>query len=114
MYPYSGVIPNLLLKNSNTPKAMLKPDRVVSLTCSVFGIPKQMIFNRGRSMPFVMARQMAMSLLRSNTNMTLKEIGIFFGDYDHTTVLHSCVAVSNMLDTDKKLRDLYYSIEQNL
>lgn len=45
-------------------------------------------------------RQIAMSLTRELTTMSLPEIGNGFGGKDHSTVIHACKAITNLRTTD--------------
>ena len=53
----------------------------------------------------VLARQVAMYLAKQLTPHSLKSIGSGFGKRDHTTVIHSCRAIENYLDTDATVRE---------
>lgn len=50
----------------------------------------------------VWARQVAMYAARQS-GMTLVEIGRYFGNRDHTTVMHSCKKVADRIKSDPKL-----------
>ena len=45
-----------------------------------------------------------MYLSRQLTNMSLPEIGNAFGGKDHTTVLHSCKKIEEVILNDSKLQ----------
>jgi len=55
-----------------------------------YGISLSDIKTRRRNKNIVLPRQIAMYLCRELTDLSLPEIGGFFGGKDHTTVLHSC------------------------
>jgi len=46
-----------------------------------------------------------MYLSRELTDLSLPEIGDFFGGKDHTTVLHSYNKIKNLVSTNKSLKD---------
>lgn len=48
-------------------------------------------------------RQIAMYLCRNLLNMTLPQIGLAFGNRDHTTVMHSCSKIAEDLNGEKTL-----------
>ncbi len=58
-----------------------------------------------RKREVVIARQAAMAImLELVPGVSLKYIGSEFGGRDHSTVIHSRLSVSNMIDTDKIFR----------
>jgi chromosomal replication initiation ATPase DnaA len=61
------------------------------------GIPYEKIISKTRWRSIVTARQCVIFVLRRNTNLTLKEIGVLF-NRDHTTVIHSVSSVSGLLE----------------
>jgi chromosomal replication initiator protein len=44
----------------------------------------------------------------------LKNIGIFFGGRDHSTVIHACQTVNDLIETDKKFRHDVEEIEKRI
>ncbi len=50
-------------------------------------------------------RQMAMALSKELTEHSLPEIGDAFGGRDHTTVLHACRKIDELVETDGRLRE---------
>jgi chromosomal replication initiator protein len=46
-----------------------------------------------------------MYFAKQYTNNSLKAIGAHFGGRDHSTVIHSCQAVKDQIDTDSEFRD---------
>jgi chromosomal replication initiator protein len=49
-------------------------------------------------------RQIAMYLSRDMTDLSLPEIGQFFGGRDHSTVIHACEKIENDIKKDEKTR----------
>ena len=62
-----------------------------------------------RSKEVTNPRQVAMYLCRNVLNMTLPQIGLEFGNRDHTTVMHSCSKVGEELRTQS---DMVAEIEE--
>ena len=60
------------------------------------------------------ARQIAMYLAKQHTKAPLATIGAAIGGRNHATVLHSCKAVSNLLETDKAFRRQVEEIEKQV
>jgi chromosomal replication initiator protein len=52
-------------------------------------------------------RQIAMALSKELTDHSLPEIGDSFGGRDHTTVLHACRKVAELVDSDTRVKEDY-------
>lgn len=88
-------------------------DRVISMLVRV--IKEETGFdplneNYKRKRDFVQSRQLFVTMMCKYTKRTLSCIGGIIGK-DHATVLHSQKAVQNMIDTDKRFKDLYDRID---
>jgi len=57
----------------------------------------------------LMARQIAMYLLRERAQLPLQQIGQMFGK-NHSTVLHACNRVKTSLNKDKELTSIIYDL----
>ena len=57
---------------------------------------------------------MAMALAKELTEHSLPEIGDVFGGRDHTTVLHACRKVRELMDADGKLREDWEKLVRKL
>jgi chromosomal replication initiator protein len=62
----------------------------------------------------VVAREVAMYLCRQLTNLSLQSIGHYFGDRDHTTVMHACRKTTELLQTDPAIREAVEVLEAKL
>jgi chromosomal replication initiator protein len=67
---------------------------------------------RTRKREIVEMRQIGMFLTHLYVNMSIVDIGIEWGDFDHSTVLHACKTVNNLIDTDKKFKDKVGEIDK--
>lgn len=59
-------------------------------------------------------RQIAMSLAKELTQMSLPEIGDAFGNRDHTTVLHACRTIAALRLKDSEINRDFHVLEQTL
>lgn len=59
-----------------------------------------------RNQNIVVPRQIAMYLSRQLANLSLPEIGNAFGGKDHTTVLHSCRKIENLVIIDSNIKNI--------
>lgn len=67
---------------------------------SYYKISPDALVGRKRTSTIALPRQVAMYLARLLTNLSLTEIGACFGKRDHTTVIHACDKISQMINTD--------------
>ncbi len=72
------------------------------------------IKGKKRMKSIVMPRQIAMYLAREMTNSSLPKIGKEFGGKDHTTVIHACDKISDMLKNDVDLRQEITDLKRSL
>jgi hypothetical protein len=64
-----------------------------------------------RKREIVQAKQIAISLIRANTKLSLKSIGIRFGGLDHSTCIHACNTIED-LRIDKRFNHEYETIRE--
>ena len=69
-----------------------------------FDINPQEMKAKKRTRAVAYPRQIAMFLSRDLTDLSLPEIGHYFGGRDHTTVLHACDKIENERKTNEKVR----------
>lgn len=70
-----------------------------------YGLPLRELLSKRRTRSLARPRQVAMALAKELTEHSLPEIGDAFGGRDHTTVLHACKQVRNLIATDAKLHE---------
>jgi chromosomal replication initiator protein len=63
------------------------------------------LLSKRRTRSLARPRQLAMGLAKDLTEHSLPEIGDAFGGRDHTTVLHGCRVIRELMLTDGKLRE---------
>lgn len=86
-------------------------DKLLHLCCIEFKTTLEEIKGKSRFQNIVLARQVAMHILRDCKAGTLKSIGEVFGGRDHSTVLHSCRAIDNMLQVKYDGYENYMNIK---
>ena len=77
-------------------------------------IDEKIIRGQQRIRDAVAARQIAMYLIRSMTNMSLVDIGKEFEDRDHATVLYSIQQVEKKMKTDAAYAEMIKAIKTNI
>lgn len=72
------------------------------------------LLSKRRTRSVARPRQMAMALAKDLTEHSLPEIGDAFGGKDHTTVLHACRKIRELIETDGKLREDWDKLSRKL
>lgn len=70
------------------------------------------LLSKKRSRDIARPRQLAMAFAKEYTNMSLPQIGDRFGGRDHTTVLHACRKVEELLQTDSKIQEDHRNLQR--
>lgn len=79
-----------------------------------FKVSVDSLSGKTRKRSIVMARQLSMYLVKKLTNHSLKAIGDAFGGRDHSTVIYSCKAVGDLMDTDTLFKDSVVELEKKI
>lgn len=79
------------------------PERIISETARFYSLREEDLRGQNRSKNTAMARQISMYLMRSLTNLSLKDIGTEYEDRNHATVLSSIRKVEELLKTDPNM-----------
>lgn len=68
--------------------------------------------SENRNKELVLARQLTMYIMKKNTNRSLREIGAYLGDRNHTTVKHALSKIEQYILKDAKLQRQISAIEK--
>ncbi len=89
-------------------------EKIRDMVCEYFSLTVDAIATKSRKREVVQARQIAMYLSKQLTKNSLSSIGFAIGQRDHSTVLHACKIVSDLMDIDKNFRLNVQEIEKKL
>jgi chromosomal replication initiator protein len=89
-------------------------DEVINAVLSQFAVGRRELTGRSRTKDIVLPRQIAMYLLRAETDASLLEIGSELGGRDHTTVMHGIRQIERSLASDPALRSRLLAIREAL
>ncbi len=87
---------------------------IQNLVADHLNVPVEKLKGQTRKRGIVIARQLSMYLAKNLTNKSLKAIGENFGGRDHSTVIYSCKAVQDLLDTDTIFKDTVADLEKKI
>ena len=89
-------------------------DTIQKMVCDYYDIGYDKLQAKTRKREIVQARQISMFLAKQFTKNSLKTIGDHFGGRDHTTVIHSCQTVKDLMDTDTMIREQVKELQQKV
>jgi chromosomal replication initiator protein len=81
-------------------------DDIKHAVAAHYKISVEVLVGRKRTSAIAFPRQVAMYLARMLTNLSLSDIGSGFGKRDHTTVIHACDKIAEMVTTDAQFRGI--------
>jgi chromosomal replication initiator protein len=98
-------------------RVSLSIDQLQEATAKYFNVTRRDLLSKSRRANISRARQMAMYLCREKTAASLSDIGLAFGNRDHTTVLYSLSKIEAELaadkdDTAKVIKDIEKNLER--
>lgn len=80
-------------------------DNIQRVVAEYYKIKVSDLHSKRRSRSIARPRQVAMYLAKDLTHHSLPEIGEVFGGRDHTTVLHACRKIKELLESDADIRE---------
>lgn len=92
----------------------INPQTIKKCVCKYYNIKIVEIESSKRSRDLSNPRQIAMYLCRTMTDYSLPKIGGFFGNRDHTTVLHACDKVTAELRINEELKNVINLLEKEI
>lgn len=100
--PISTALVEKWLRSNEHPSAPTLTE-IVRIVAAQFDVPVSTLRTRSRSQAAVLPRQCAMYLARELTDASQQTIGKFF-DRDHSTVVHACQRIDELLTDDPAVR----------
>ena len=89
-------------------------DVIIREVCKFYSIEDSTLRGQSRVKDTAVARQVAMYLIRSQTNLSLNDIGREFNNRDHTTVLHAIKRIEKQMKDDADLTEIVKDIKANI
>ena len=90
------------------------PDIIIEESARYYSLTPEDLRGQRRSKNTAMARQISMYLMRTLTNLSLKDIGEQFEDRNHSTVLSSIRKIEALIKTDKETAGTVRDITSNI
>ena len=101
-----------MLRRSN--EYVPTPEAILEYISKYYSLEEAVIRGQQRIRDAVSARQIAMYLIRSMTNLSLDEIGKVFDNRDHSTVLYSIQQIEKKMKKDPAFAEMVKEIKTNI
>ncbi len=101
-----------ILKRSN--EYIPTPEAILEYISKYYNLEESVIRGQQRIRDAVQARQIAMYLIRSMTNLSLDDIGKVFDNRDHSTVLYSIQQVEKKMKKEPAFAETVKEIKTNI
>jgi chromosomal replication initiator protein len=85
-------------------KRAVTPERIVLAVSDYYDVDLESLRGHKRDRAIVVPRQIAMYLMREETDVSLLRIGAELGGRDHSTVLHACRKIDQEVARNEELR----------
>ncbi|MFZ2593852.1 MAG: chromosomal replication initiator protein DnaA [Minisyncoccia bacterium] len=92
-----------IIQHNTRPTRSVSPEEVLRVVSQYYEIPESAIFEKTRKKDVVKPRQIAMFIMREDLGISYPSIGDRLGGRDHTTVIHSCEKIKDLLERDQTL-----------
>ncbi len=94
--------------------AAMTPNRIISAVAQQYQVPEEDLLGPRRTRQIALPRQVAMYLIREETETSLPKIGQALGGRDHTTVMYGHGRISDLIERDDGLRRQVHAIRDLL
>jgi len=94
-------------------ESLSMPD-ILAKVAKHFGVDPEAVRGKGRRKELVVPRQVAMYLIRELTTHSFPEIGRYFADRDHSTVMYAVQKVTEAIEEDSEFDRVVRSLRDSL
>ena len=95
---------NLKEKFASEHSSPISVDKIIQIVAEYFNLKSHEIIGVKRTQSIVLARQIAMYISRKITILSTTQIGKFFGDKEHGTVMHATKKITDLITKDEKIK----------
>ncbi|KKB26698.1 Chromosomal replication initiator protein DnaA [Mycoplasmopsis meleagridis] len=105
---YSLSIVKNILSSINKDQITVSPDKIIHFISKYYKINMNEIINKNREKNVVLARNIAIYIIREQLKLPLDKIGSIFGNRDHSTIINS---IKNI---EKQLKEVNNNLNQTI
>ena len=95
-------------------KRAVTPERIAVAVSHYYDVELEALRGQKRDRAIVVPRQIAMYLMREETDVSLLRIGAELGGRDHSTVLHACKKIDQEVSRNEELRRELAAVRESI
>jgi len=99
------MIAKALQVDMESKRKRIKPERIIEVVCETFDVTAKDLKGKRRTAYLATARQVVMYMLRNELGLPLEKVAREVNRSDHTTVLHACEKIEDMIKDDSRFKD---------
>ena len=92
----------------------IEPQHILTTIAQEYDVTMDELLSHSRSQRIAFPRQIAMYMLREESELSLPKIGEMLGGRDHTTIMYGHDKITDLLERDKNLRRKIVNIQEIL
>ncbi|MBD5445853.1 MAG: chromosomal replication initiator protein DnaA [Mycoplasma sp.] len=92
----------------------ISPQAIIENICSNYNVKVKSVISKQRNQSITFVRKVCMYVLREKLSLSYNEIGSFFSNRNHATVIDSCKYIENLIETDENLKNYILNIIEKL
>lgn len=104
----------VLIRSQNNDKNLVGFDRIVKCIGKYYPYDLPALKSKNRSKELSFARQIAMFLMKKVTDKSLRDIGVFLGGRDHSTVMHALDRVQSLAQENNEFQIRLQQMEEDI
>jgi len=98
----------------STNSSKLDAEKIISCVANYYNVSIEQLKGKSRKNSIVLARQIAMYLIRSILDIPFDEIGSLFNNRDHSTIMHSVSKIDNLITSDNQCSKIVSILKNKL
>lgn len=104
----------VLIKKNRDNKRMIDFTAIAHSVSKHYNYSLQELQSKSRNKEIAHARHVAIFLMKKYTNKSLRDIGMFLGGRDHSTVMHAYNKIEQIIEHDAQLAEKIRTIQQDI
>jgi len=100
--------------STNPKKAGLTSKKLLQVVAEFFDINLSDLLGASRKKELVVPRQISMYLMREELRASYPNIGQDIGGRDHTTAMHACIKITQLIESDDKIKNDVAVLKQKI